>query len=269
VSTEFLEWHIRALERTSGGCVIIGWQLGLLVELPSAGDQLVPVEVIERLLAQRPQLVNALLDGDVLETLTSADFERGTSCIADLQIRDPWEQYLEQVISVYGLDITDCPLAWACGTTGNLSMHRRWFQRVGGFDETFRGWGIEDTELHYRMVMAGAGTRIEKRAVNYHQNHPKNGQLRRADWLINADRFLCKHPTPEVALYIQAEVSRIPLLEACGLLTEATRAQGRFDSQVYRRLLIEGARRLVMSSDGADDGKRVLSKAHESGALRL
>lgn len=265
VAPEFLEWHIRALDETSGACVVIGWQLGLLVELPSAGDQLVPAGVMEHLLARQPHLANALLDGDAIATLTPEDFEGGTASIADLKIRDPWEHHLEQVISVYGLDITDCPLAWACGTTGNLSLYRRWFERVGGFDETFRGWGLEDTELHYRMVMAGVGTRIERRAVNYHQNHPKTG-LRRENWLINAGRFLCKHPKPEVALYLQAEVSRIPFLEACRLLTEATPPQGGFHSQVYGKVLIEGARRVLLSADGASPGNEFCRQTRESGA---
>jgi glycosyltransferase involved in cell wall biosynthesis len=249
VPPDFLQWHVRALEDTSGRSLIVGWQLGLLVELPSAGDQLVPVRLIQYLLTQRPQFAQPLLDIDVLQTLTSDDLECGASCIADLQLCDPWEEHLGQVISEYGPDITDCPLAWACGTTGNLSVYREWLERVGGFDEAFKGWGVEDTELHYRLAMAGVRTRIEKRAVNYHQNHPKNGRLRGASWLINAGHFLAKHETLEVALYVQADVSRIPLLQACRLLTEARRSADRGSSQLYRKLVIDGARRLVACSD--------------------
>lgn len=40
--------------------------------------------------------------------------------------------------------------------TGNVSLHRSMLEAVGGFDESFRGYSYEDSELGYRLTAAGA-----------------------------------------------------------------------------------------------------------------
>ena len=74
-------------------------------------------------------------------------------------------------------------------------------QQVGGFDENFTGWGLEDIELAYRLHRAGARFVYEPEAASYHQAH--GFSLRRND--ITLDRnlryFIKKHPHLEVQLH--------------------------------------------------------------------
>jgi GT2 family glycosyltransferase len=62
---------------------------------------------------------------------------------------------------------------WDIGTGGNLSLHRRALDAVGGFDEALgpgtRGRAAEDVDLLYRVVAAGFAIRYEPRAVVYHE----------------------------------------------------------------------------------------------------
>ena len=48
---------------------------------------------------------------------------------------------------------------------GNLGIWRSDFDRVGGFDETYRGWGYEDSDLVIRLLRAGvhSGPRVRHR----------------------------------------------------------------------------------------------------------
>ena len=54
-------------------------------------------------------------------------------------------------------------------TTANLSVPRWLFERVGGFDERFSGWGGEDTELAWRLWNEGCFMVPEERALALHQ----------------------------------------------------------------------------------------------------
>jgi glycosyltransferase involved in cell wall biosynthesis len=249
VPENFLACHVDALVSTPDDQVVIGWQRGLLVDIPSVGDQEASPEVIVRLLRQRPELEAPLAEGRPVKTLTPADLERDDVAISSLQLSDPWESYLGAVLEVYGEEITACPLAWSCGTTGNLSTRRELLDRVGWFDERFTGWGLEDTELHYRMVQGGARTRVVRTALNYHQNHPKDITRRKESWLRNARTFFEKHASMDVALYIQATTTSLSLLDACRIVTEAASLRESALLRAYRRLLMSSAQEIVTYGD--------------------
>jgi GT2 family glycosyltransferase len=47
------------------------------------------------------------------------------------------------------------------------------FEEINGYNEDFTGYSGEDTELEYRLRLAGAGfSWIRHRAVQYHLYHP-------------------------------------------------------------------------------------------------
>jgi glycosyltransferase involved in cell wall biosynthesis len=52
--------------------------------------------------------------------------------------------------------------------TRNFSVDAEAFHRVGGFDESFKGYGWEDIELGVRMVRSGVTLRFEPTALGYH-----------------------------------------------------------------------------------------------------
>ena len=62
-------------------------------------------------------------------------------------------------------------LPWLYFLTGNASVPRQALLDVGGFDESFTGYGHEDLELGYRLERHGLSIRYNPRAVNYHW-HP-------------------------------------------------------------------------------------------------
>ncbi len=78
---------------------------------------------------------------------------------------------------------TDDQLVRTC----NLSLWLEDFEKVGGFDESFMGWGLEDTDLAVRMIAAGTRVRSGRFATNvFHLWHPERS---RAELQKNAERL--------------------------------------------------------------------------------
>lgn len=68
--------------------------------------------------------------------------------------------------------------------TCNLSLWVDDFDRVGGFDESFVGWGLEDTEFAVRLIAAGVRVRSGRFATNvFHLWHLERS---RSDLQANA-----------------------------------------------------------------------------------
>jgi glycosyltransferase involved in cell wall biosynthesis len=238
VHPDFLAAHQHAHTQPDAG-VVIGWQRGVLVE----GANL-PALRLERLAPLFDAMDDeARSDGSLL---SAARIAEEWASVEDFEAGDPWfENYVLPVVREYGDDITDCPLAWSYGTTGNLSVSRAGLETVGGFDESFNGWGLEDTELHFRLARAGLRTRVAAAARNYHQNHARDDTALKWNWLRNARHFLGKHESMDVALYIQAEVTNLPLRDACRIIEEAAAHGDSTLVRAYRRLLINHAYQLT------------------------
>lgn len=248
VHSEFLQAHLNAQDACVTGAVVIGWQLGLMTQLAASVNA--PARMLAALLLERPHLAPALRDGKTVVTLSRQEMTAAPAIVERCVLPDPWfETYVVPVHATYGEDITDCPLAWTYGTTGNLSVPRDWVTRVGPFDTAFVGWGLEDTELHYRLTAAGIRTLICPGAVNYHQNHPRDELAQKWNWLRNARTLLAKHATLEVALYIQAEITNLPLTQIFAILREARNLQDTLLLAAYRQLAINHARELTHCGD--------------------
>jgi glycosyltransferase involved in cell wall biosynthesis len=248
VHPQFLQAHIAAHAACRGAAAVIGWQHALMTQLSSCMK--VPAQLSAALLLERPQLAAALLDGTTVATLSKQEMIEDPFIVERRVLSDPWfENYVGPVHATYGDDITECPLAWTYGATGNLSVPRAWLTRVGGFDTAFVGWGLEDIELHYRLTTAGIRTLICPTAVNYHQNHPRNEQENKWNWLRNARTLLAKHPTLEVAIHIQSAVTNLPLTQAFAILREAKKLEGTLLLAALRQLAIHHACELTRGGD--------------------
>lgn len=57
---------------------------------------------------------------------------------------------------------------WTAFFSNNISFAKGIFERVGRFDDSFRGWGIEDNEIGYRLAQAGYKFIVNRRAVGFH-----------------------------------------------------------------------------------------------------
>jgi GT2 family glycosyltransferase len=114
-------------------------------------------------------------------------------------------------------------LSWLYFLTGNASVERDELLRLGGFDESFTGYGHEDLELGYRLRHAGIEIVYEPRAVNYHCQDVSVGDQKEKMKLAGRStvRFYRKHPdfrvklnlgmTP-VSLGLHAALTRMPAL---------------------------------------------------------
>lgn len=78
--------------------------------------------------------------------------------------------------------------------SSNLSIDRRDFDRLDGFDEDL--WAFEDTDLAYRSQRAGLALIFSREAIGYH-NHPLSlhqACLQQRRYQRYAAAFLVKHP---------------------------------------------------------------------------
>jgi len=117
-------------------------------------------------------------------------------------------------------DFTHMTIPWVFMCGGNVSISAEMFQRTGGFDENFTGWGLEDIELAYRLHNNGARFIYEPEAVNYHQTH--SFSLSGNDLAVdrNLRYFIDKHPRREVELHADFIKGQISLEEYDGLVRQ-------------------------------------------------
>ncbi|MBU6460288.1 MAG: glycosyltransferase family 2 protein [Proteobacteria bacterium] len=90
------------------------------------------------------------------------------------------------------------PRRWAGCVTANLSAWRQDLLKVNGFDESYCGWGLEDSDLVVRLMHAGIFHKSARfGAFIWHLWHPYNDRERlsdneaRFDSLLDSDRIGC------------------------------------------------------------------------------
>jgi len=104
---------------------------------------------------------------------------------------------------------------WRLCYTGNLSMPRALFDRIGGFDASFSGWGLEDLDLGVRLHHAGARWVFSRFALGYHLVDPTEPAARNpfrrerptredfAGFLENLETLRTRHAESEaIARYV-------------------------------------------------------------------
>lgn len=70
------------------------------------------------------------------------------------------------------------PKTWESVRTCNLSMHREDALTIAGFDESFVGWGCEDSDFMVRLIHSGVKVRSGRMSVCvahlYHRESPRD-----------------------------------------------------------------------------------------------
>lgn len=94
-------------------------------------------------------------------------------------------------------------------TAANASAPAALLAEVGGFDERFVGYGMEDYELGVRLLGAGTVVRFDAHAVAWHPDVPARGVLIRRQRSIgyNAARIAHLHPATADTLFPPVTVS--------------------------------------------------------------
>lgn len=139
----------------------------------------------------------------------SDDFCNGFDRLAQLSCggeRERWEQSYE----TYTPALEGCVLPWLLLTTANFSVGKRHCIDSGGFDENFKGWGLEDFEMGYRLYKQKLNFMLDKASFVYrlvHSEEPGEDQL--ASKVKNYIYFCKKHPNIEIYLHWRLSTSQL------------------------------------------------------------
>ncbi|WP_173019453.1 glycosyltransferase family 2 protein [Streptomyces alkaliphilus] len=106
----------------------------------------------------------------------------------------------ERLFEEFSFDLADMVTAWHHVWTCNASVRRDRLNAVGGFDEGFTGWGLEDAEVGYRLARAGVRMRYTTRAAVHHVHREPLTTAMYREWRRNLAYFIHKHPDPIVRL---------------------------------------------------------------------
>lgn len=226
VPATFVEQHLAAFQGTDDRRLLLGRQRAILTWwFPG----LVGDERLASLFETRSEL-RGLSGAAEHPLVTPRDVEeRRDETIAAYDFPETWwEKRCTPVLATFS-DLGFYRLNWTLGTTGNMSTTRRLLAEVGPFDEAFERWGLEDTELCYRLTRAGARVDVAHEAVNYHQVHPSSPH-NQDDWNRNYRYFAEKFQYPlDILLYLLVVRGKIDfeiahrILEECEWLSEAGR----------------------------------------------
>jgi glycosyltransferase involved in cell wall biosynthesis len=114
------------------------------------------------------------------------------------QLSFPSWHFFSPIIRRYGNDLTGFNLAWIFFITRNVSLRKSILDKIGLFNEDFKGWGSEDWELGYRLFKNGVKFIEDPDIISYHQEHPFSRKNRMDEKMLNYAKFIDMHPEIEV-----------------------------------------------------------------------
>lgn len=131
-------------------------------------------------------------DGDV-ESVEAMPHEHYAQRLRELAASPEWP--LDPRFTV------DHIIPWAFGWTGLIALPRRLVhEHELFFDESFRGWGVDDLEWSYRICASGTPMVLRPDVYALHLPHVRDADKNRATESGNYRRFLRKWPAPDVEL---------------------------------------------------------------------
>jgi glycosyltransferase involved in cell wall biosynthesis len=220
VSPTFVAEHVRSFSSATDARLVQGWQRGIFtwwLRGLEVGNRL------DGLLAERPELERRLREAEELQVVTARDLEERFEATArTFGLAEPWwEDHCVPILRAFPQP-DRFRLSWMLGTTGNMSAMRRQVLEVGMFDERFLSWGLEDTDLCYRLVRAGARLEVSRPAVSYHQVHPTS-PVKFDEWDRNFARFTEKFGGIDLLLFLRVSRGQLGAVEADALAGECER----------------------------------------------
>jgi len=192
-----LQAHVQA--HRTGNEVVIGQRGRVLSvlkkELPLRGGE------FARVLKDHSVTAEEVERGEKRSLICPEDLQaQFESVIARARLEDEdWNT--PKILGAYSNELKGYHFAWALGTTANLSVAREAVLKAGAFDENYRGWGMEDVDLAYRLHQMGIHFVIAEQALNYHQVHPLRsggtGNFPKEELFNNFAYFCRKYDTLE------------------------------------------------------------------------
>ncbi|GLK99202.1 glycosyltransferase [Dactylosporangium matsuzakiense] len=100
----------------------------------------------------------------------------------------------DQVMELFSENFNNLATCWHYAFSCNLSVRREHLLAIGGFDEGFRGWGLEDSELGYRLRRRGLAFAFQRDAVSF-QTRREGGITPDlfVEWRVNLEHFVRRH----------------------------------------------------------------------------
>lgn len=114
---------------------------------------------------------------------------------------DVWSDYRKDVFQLYKDDLSTLRAPWVYGWSGAFTCNNSEFMKVKGFDESFNGWGAEDTDLSYRLFLNNNTFIISEKSPVIHFPHPSKSKDISKEYFNNRCKFFMKNPAIESELY--------------------------------------------------------------------
>ncbi|WP_320065459.1 glycosyltransferase [Micromonospora sp. RTGN7] len=180
---DFVAGHLAAHREPGAARVVLGYTYGFRPDDPTPGL------------------------AEILRTHTPEETVRDYGAVAAFQD----SRHSLFVENRFSLSRTMLPwqLFWTC----NVSVAASDFWAVGGFDEDFRSWGSEDTELGLRLFRQGLSFEVSREGWAVDTPHPRRSEPDLSDNRSNMLTFLHKHPEPVLELLWAWYSRHLPQLE--------------------------------------------------------
>lgn len=114
---------------------------------------------------------------------------------------DPtFQDVRRELMESVGFDLNGLAMPWQFFWTGNCSVRTADFWAVGGFDEGFHGWGLEDLEFGYRLHRHGLPFTFLADTWTIEYPHERDIDHNAEKVGDNVSYFLSRHPDPVVEI---------------------------------------------------------------------
>ncbi|MCE0555349.1 MULTISPECIES: glycosyltransferase [unclassified Motilimonas] len=108
----------------------------------------------------------------VIPMMSSDNADASLAYLKDISALDQREPQYQ----LMGSDLSRWPAAFDIFWTCHVSVERKLFIQVGGFDESFTSWGGEDVDLGIRLFKAGSQFYLDRDICSFHWPHPEEGE---------------------------------------------------------------------------------------------
>lgn len=198
---DFIAQHVKS-HQSNDATVVIGGKYDLIARWEDG----ISTRHLDKLIAVSgafedvQQNVRQAQQGHATSFLSKADILTDFNRVERYVFRKSYHNW-DEVYHVYSETLEGFVTPWMLLVTINVSVPKPLLIKAGLFDESFIGWGLEDTELGYRLHHCGAKFVYNERAANYHQVHPNDAAKRWREHARNYQHFCQKHPAFEVYLH--------------------------------------------------------------------
>ncbi|MFC9431562.1 glycosyltransferase family 2 protein [Streptomyces sp. NPDC056987] len=191
-------------------------------------DVLFDEELVATHLSTHLDTPSAIVVGDRFNTYLSNLDTRENRARLNAALRGDWgplnrrsrrDYYAAQTLKLFDRHPHALPAPWLCFVNRNVSFRRADALDLGGYDEGFVRWGVDDIELGLRMHHAGAHYHYRAEARVYHLETPlppgKLDALR-----VSLTYFAEKHRGVEPAAFRSFVFGKLSLEELCASVQE-------------------------------------------------